>query len=185
MRVRIILLLFCALLFTERWARADTYTRTLEHYQVPDVTLLNRNGAPVRLRELLAADRPVLVDFVYTTCTTICPVLSVNFANVQKQLYQESGKALLVSISIDPEYDRPKQIAAYMDRFRARPGWEFLTGSKDDIVQVLKAFKVFTPNKMNHPPVMLLKSPSDERWVRLYGMIGTEKLLVEYEKVRK
>lgn len=165
-------------------AGAETYTRTIERYKIPDVTLINQDGARIGLKKMFSCNKPVFVDFVYTTCTTICPVLSVNFANFQKQIDVESGKALLVSISIDPEFDTPKEMKTYLKRYRAKPGWEFLTGSREDIDQVLKAFNVFTLNKMNHLPVMLLKSPSDEKWVRIYGLINAEKLLVEYEKVR-
>lgn len=164
---------------------STAYTRTVETLEVPDVTLVNQDGARIELRKLLSWDGPVLVDFVFTTCTTICPVLSVNFANFQETIIRESGKARLVSISLDPEFDSPKELKAYMQRFHAKPGWEFLTGSRNDIDRVLKAFKVYTRNKMDHPPVTLLKSPSDSRWVRIYGLIGTNKLLVEYEKVRQ
>jgi protein SCO1/2 len=168
-----------------RAGRDTTYTRTLENYAVPDVTLINQDNIKVSLRKLLSSDRPVLVDFVYTTCTTICPVLSINFANFQKTIIEESGATQLISISIDPEFDTPKAMKAYLKRYNAKPGWDFLTGSRDDISRVLKAFKVYTLNKMNHYPVILLKSPFDSRWVRVYGLIGTSELLVEYEKVRK
>lgn len=160
------------------------YTRTVENYAVPDVTLLNQDGVPIALKKLFVSDRPILVDFVYTSCTTICPVLSSNFANFQNTIINESGKALLVSISVDPDFDTPSEMKAYLKRFRAKPGWEFLTGSKEDITQVLKAFNAYTLNKMDHYPITLLKSPSDTRWVRVYGLIGTNQLLVEYEKVR-
>ena len=166
-------------------ARAAKYTRTVENYEVPDVTLINQDGARVGLRKLLTSDRPILVDFVYTTCTTICPVLSINFANFQKTILRESGKTQLVSISVDPEFDTPKAMKAYLKRYNAKPGWDFLTGSREDITRVLKAFNAYTLNKMEHYPIILLKSPSDSRWVRVYGLIGTSELLVEYEKVRK
>ncbi len=184
------LLLLCLLLglclSNEAWAGRDkTYTRTLENYEVPDVTLINQDGVKVSLSKLLTSDRPVLVDFVYTTCTTICPVLSINFANFQKTVIEESGTTQLVSISVDPEFDTPKAMKAYLKRYNAKPGWDFLTGARDDISRVLKAFNVYTLNKMNHYPVILLKSPSDSRWVRVYGLIGAGELLVEYEKVRK
>jgi protein SCO1/2 len=189
-RRQIILLLY--LLFinlsisSEAWAGRDmSYTRTLENYEVPDVMLINQDNVRVSLRKLFSSDMPVLVDFVYTTCTTICPVLSINFANFQKTIIEERGTTQLVSISIDPEFDTPKAMKAYLKRYNAQPGWDFLTGSRDDILQVLKAFKVYTQNKMNHYPVILLKSPSDRRWVRVYGLIGTSELLAEYEKVRK
>ena len=188
---RTTLLLLCLLLISlaissEAWAGRDkSYTRTLEHYEVPDVMLINQDNVRVSLRNLLSSDSPVLVDFVYTTCTTICPVLSINFANFQKTIIEERGTTRLVSISIDPEFDTPKAMKAYLKRYNAQPGWDFLTGARDDISRVLKAFKVYTPNKMNHYPVILLKSPLDRRWVRVYGLIGTSELLVEYEKVRK
>lgn len=166
-------------------ARSTPYTRTLENYEVPDVTLVNQDGRRIELKKLIASDKPVLVDFIYTTCTTICPVLSVNFVNFQKTLSAESAHAQLVSISIDPEFDSPKELKEYMKRYQAKPGWEFLTGSREDIDRVLKAFNVYTRNKMSHLPVTLLKSPADKRWVRIYGLMGTSELLVEYEKVKK
>jgi protein SCO1/2 len=149
------------------------------------VTLINQDNVKVSIRKLLSSDMPVLVDFVYTTCTTICPVLSINFANFQKTIIEERGTTQLISISIDPEFDTPKAMKAYLKRYNAKSGWDFLTGSRADISRVLKAFKVYTLNKMNHYPVILLKSPTDRRWVRVYGLIGTSELLVEYEKVRK
>jgi protein SCO1/2 len=170
---------------SEAAEKVQSYTRTIENYQIPDVTLINQDGARIELRKLLAFDGPVLVDFVFTTCTTICPVLSSNFANFQKTIIAESGKARLVSISVDPDFDTPKEMNAYMKRYQAKPGWDFLTGSRADIDRVLRAFNVFTRDKMDHPPVILLKSPTDSRWVRIYGLIGTNKLLVEYEKVRQ
>jgi protein SCO1/2 len=180
-QLTILLVLLLSLSFaSEALAR---YTRTLEKYDVPDVTLVNQDGIKVNLRKLLTSDKPILVDFVYTTCTTICPVLSINFANFQKTIVEESGKAQLVSISVDPEFDTPKAMKAYLKRYGAKPGWDYLTGSREDITRVLKAFKAYTANKMDHYPIILLKSPFDERWVRVYGLIGTNELLVEYEKV--
>jgi protein SCO1 len=185
--ITLLAFILCGLCLTgEAGAGRDkSYTRTIENYEVPDVSLINQDGCKVELRKLLLSDRPVLVDFIYTTCTTICPVLSINFVNFQKTIIRESGNVTLVSISIDPEFDTPKAMKAYLNRYSAKPGWEFLTGSREDISRVLKAFNVFTLNKMNHYPVILLKSPSDRRWVRVYGLIGTSELLVEYEKVRK
>jgi len=177
-------LISCCLIGEAMAENKQSYTRTTQIYQVPDVTLINQDGARIKLREFLAFDGPVLVDFVYTTCTTICPVLSSNFMNFQKTILAESGKTRLVSISVDPDFDTPAKMKAYLKRYQAKPGWDFLTGSRTDIDRVLRAFDVYIQDKMNHPPVILLKSPTDNHWVRLYGLIGTSKLLVEYEKVR-
>ncbi len=161
----------------------DKYKRTVENYEVPDVTLVNQNGAKVKLRTLLNSKKAVMVDFIYTTCTTICPVLSAGFSNFQKKIGPDSRNVHLVSISIDPENDTPKRLKEYLKRYDAKPGWEFLTGSKGDIEKVVKALDAYESNKMYHLPLALLYSSADNRWVRIYGLIGTSDLISEYEKV--
>lgn len=166
-------------------AKEMPYKRSLEKYEVPDVTLINQDGNKVQLKSLLLSDKPVLVDFVYTTCTTICPILSANFTNFQRQPIAKDGSYRLVSISIDPENDTPKAMKTYLDRYHAKPDWDFLTGSPDDIERVLKALDAKTQNKMDHYPLILIKSPSENRWLRIYGLIGTTELIKEYKGVQK
>ena len=79
------------------------YRQSIEKYDVPDVTLVNQDGKKVRLRELLSTSKPVIVDFIFGTCTTICPVLSAGYATLQQKLGKDTDKVHLVSISIDPE----------------------------------------------------------------------------------
>lgn len=159
------------------------YTRTMEKYELPDVTLINQDGAKVLVKELLLSDRPVLVDFIYTTCTTICPVLSANFTNFQRQDVAATGQFRLVSISVDPENDTPKAMKSYLERYYAKPGWDYLTGSRSDIDKVLIALNAKTENKMDHFPVILIKSPAKAEWLRIFGLIGTAELLKEYKEV--
>ena len=161
------------------------YTRTMEKYEVPDVTLINQNGEKVRVKELLLSDRPVLVDFIYTTCTTICPVLSANFTNFQRQGEAKLGPYRLVSISVDPENDTPKAMKTYLGRYQAKQGWDYLTGSQKDIDKVLIALNAKTANKMDHYPLILIKSPSQGSWVRINGLIGTAPLMKEFKEVVK
>ncbi len=184
--VLIIFLLTLSFIFQGSTAGAEVskqYKRSVEKYAVPDVTLVNQDGKKVNLGELLNAKDTVLLDFVFTTCTTICPLLSLGFLDFQKKLGYESEKVQLISISIDPEHDTPKIMKSYFKRYDAQPGWDFLTGSRGDIDKVLKAFNAYTPNKMTHSPLILLKSRSDTEWVRIYGLIGTRDLLREYQNV--
>ena len=158
MRIRtmftfMVFLLALALVSLWREAQAETsgkYQKTFENYVVPEVTLVNQNGRKVRLNALLISKRPVLVDFIFTTCTTICPLLSIGFSDFQKKLGPEADSIQLISISIDPEHDTPKAMKAYLQRYDARAGWDFLTGSREDIEKVLKAFGAYTPDKMSH-----------------------------------
>lgn len=163
-------------------AAEERYTRTVEDYTAPDVTLVDQTGRPVRLREIVAGPSTVILDFIYGTCTTICPILSAGFASLQRRLGDEAEAIRLVSVSIDPEHDTPEIMARYLERYRARPGWDFLTGSREDIDSVMRAFKAYVPNKMAHFPVTFLRQ-RDGRWVRIYGLIGTAELLAEYRRV--
>ena len=159
------------------------YKRTIETYTVPDVTLVNQTGARVKLKNLLTSDNPVVVDFIYGTCTTICPVLSAGYVNLQRKLGKNSANVRLVSISIDPENDTPKVMKEYLKRYRAMPGWDFLTGSRADIDKVMRAFDAYIPNKMYHYPLNLIRNPKDGEWVRIYGLTSTSEFMNEYKKV--
>jgi protein SCO1/2 len=161
------------------------YQRTVEDYSVPEVVLVNQDGQKVRLRELLAADKTVMLDFIYGTCTTICPVLSAGFSNLQRKLGPAAQEVQLVSVTIDPEYDTPEVMTEYLQRYNRKPGWDFVTGSRSDIDRVLRAFNAYVPNKMSHYPLTLLRGPGQESWVRVYGLIGTADLMAEYEALRR
>jgi protein SCO1/2 len=164
-------------------AQKPEYKRTTERYEAPDVVLINQNGKKVRLKDLLKSDKPVLLDFIYGTCTTICPVLSAGYTNLQNKLGPQVNNVRLVSISIDPEHDTPEVMLAYLKRYRAKPGWDFLTGNREDINKVMRAFDAYVPNKMAHYPLTLLKSPFQDKWVRVYGLISTSELMAEYGKL--
>ena len=164
-------------------AASPAYQRTLERYVMPDVTLINQDGKRVKFSAMMNSGKPVVIDFIYGTCTTICPVLSAGYTNFQRKLGADTRSVQLVSISIDPENDGPAVMKKYLKNYRAQPGWDFLTGSRQDIDRVMRAFNAYIPNKMSHYPIMFLKAPGDEKWVRIYGLIGTSDFLKEYQKV--
>src|SRR5262245_15287470 len=87
---------------------APRYRRSVVRYELPDGTLVNQDGTRVRLREVLSADKPVLLNFFFTSCTTICPVLSAGFSSVLKTLGEEARDVHVVSIAIDPDHDTPE-----------------------------------------------------------------------------
>jgi len=162
------------------WA-APEYRRTVEKYRVPDVTLVNQDGERIRLKPFLEGDKPVILDFIYGTCTTICPVLSIGFSHFQKKLGPDADKVRLVSISIDPDNDTPAVMKEYLQRYNARPGWDFLTGKREDVIMVMKAFDAYVVNKMNHYPLTILHDPGSDDWIRINRLLSTSDLMQEYK----
>lgn len=158
------------------------YKRTIENYTLPDVTLINQDGKRVRFKRLFETDKPVIVDFIFGTCTTICPVLSAGYANLQRKLGSETSKVHLVSLSIDPENDTPKVMREYLKRYQAKPGWDFYSGSRNDIDQVLRAFQSTFRDKMDHKPLTFILLPKEKKWVRIFGLISTSEFLEECRK---
>jgi protein SCO1 len=157
------------------------YRRTVVRYATPDVVLRNQYGVSVRLvEELRPKNRPVLLNFVFATCTTVCPVLSAGFAGFQKQLGERASEVRLISITTDPDHDTPDVLREYREQFGAAPSWEFLTGSRDDIDRVLQAFDVASPSKQAHRPVNLLRRRGETSWIRLDGLVGGAELAAEY-----
>ncbi len=160
-----------------------TVERRLASYDIPNLTLLNQRAETVSLAELMATDQPVLLNFIFTSCTAICPALSATFSNVQNRLGKDSERIRMVSISIDPEYDRPDQLSAYAKRFRAGPQWHFLTGSLDDSITVQKAFDADRGDKMNHAAVTFLRGKRDSQWLRFEGFAGADELVAELREL--
>jgi len=159
-----------------------SYQRSVESYSMPDVTLINQDGKKVRFKELVESNRPVVVDFIFGTCTTICPVLSATYTNLQTKLGPDLKKIHLVSVSIDPENDTPQVMRDYLARYRAKPGWDFLSGSRKDIDRVMNAFNSYFRNKMDHKPLTFIRSPVDGKWTRIYGLISNVELMNELTK---
>ncbi|MCE1229621.1 MAG: SCO family protein [Firmicutes bacterium] len=157
------------------------YTRSLESYTVPDVVLVNQEGAKVRLKTMIESGQPIVLDFIFGTCTTICPVLSAGFANLQAKLPPDA-RIHLVSISIDPENDTPKVMREYLKRYRAKAGWDFFTGKREDIDKVMYAFNAYIPNKMSHYPLTLIRDPKTGKWIRLFGLMSSSEFLAECKR---
>jgi cytochrome oxidase Cu insertion factor (SCO1/SenC/PrrC family) len=155
----------------------DRYVRTVGDYPLPDVTLVDMDGQRVPLPAVLG-DGPALLQFIFTSCPAVCPILSATFTGAQDRL----DGVRMVSISIDPEHDTPGRLREYARRFQAGPQWKFFTGSLDDVVAVQKAFGVYRSDKMQHEPSTFLRAAPGP-WVRLTGQVSSEDLIAELRKL--
>jgi protein SCO1 len=144
---RVVLMALLALVLGSTAAVAMWRARrpSLPRYgEVPAFTLRNAAGQPFGSAEL--AGRPFVVDFIFTSCPTVCPRMTEEMARLQTWMINRGldGRARLVSVSVDPDRDTPEKLRAYADRFHARPGtWTFLTGSQAAIEEaVVRGFKI-------------------------------------------
>lgn len=160
------------------------YVRTVHAYAIPDIMLVDMHGNDVSLVSELNSDTPLMLNFIFTTCTTICPVMSVTFSQAQMALATKGAQPRMVSISIDPEHDTPPRLRAYAQKFRATPGWQFMTGDPAAIIALQRAFDAYRgANKMNHPLLTLLRGSANGPWVRLEGAASAADLVREYHEL--
>jgi protein SCO1/2 len=157
------------------------YVRTVATYPIPDARLVDMNGTEFALRAGLESDAPVMLNFVFTSCAAVCPVMSATFAQVQERLGADPLR--LYSISIDPEHDTPARLREYANRFAAGPHWLFVTGSSEASIAVQRAFDVYRGDKMSHDPVTLIRAAPGKPWVRLEGFAAASDLIREYRRL--
>jgi len=156
-----------------------TLQRSEAAYVIPAVDLVRDDGKTVALPAELDDGRPVVLNFIYTSCTSICPLSSQVFAQFQRGLGATHEPVHLMSISIDPEQDTPKRLRDYAQQFRAEPGWDHYTGTVAASLAVQRAFRVYRGDKMSHTPVTLVRAAPGKPWVRLDGFATGADLLAE------
>lgn len=167
----------------EAIAAPARYATSVETYEIPGVTLVDQDGRRVPLASALDATRPVALNFVFTTCTTICPVMTATFSGMRAALGPDADGLRLVSISIDPEFDTPEVLKRYTERFAAGNDWRFLTGDAREIARVLRAFDAYFGSKMNHRPLTFFRAARNGRWVRVEGLASAGDLAREYRRL--
>lgn len=152
---------------------------------IPDVKVTTQDGRTVSFYSDLIKDKVVAVNFIFTSCTTVCPPMGALFGNLQKQNADHVGKDLfLVSVSIDPTVDTVERLKTWSQKFGARPGWTLVTGSKDDITRILKAMNVYVPSFVDHQPVTVIGNDATGQWKRSYGFTSAAKLTALIDSVR-
>jgi protein SCO1/2 len=151
---------------------------------LPPVKLVREDGKTVQLPQEVDDGRPVLVNFIYTTCFGICPISSQTFAQFQSKLGGEAAKVHLVSVSIDPEEDTPPVLREYAHKYHAGSGWNHYTGTVEASIATQKAFEVYKGDKMNHDPVTLMRVAPGKPWLRIDGFATADDLLRAYRRLQ-
>ena len=143
-----------------------------------DRMLVDQDGRQVKFVSDVIADKIVVMDFIYTTCTTVCPVLSALLGQVQGRLGDQLGEdVVLVSVSVDPTRDTPQRLKAYAARYQAQPGWTWLTGHKRTMDEVLDGLGAYSPNFEDHPSMVLVGDGRSGEWSRFFGFPSPDRIM--------
>jgi cytochrome oxidase Cu insertion factor (SCO1/SenC/PrrC family) len=146
-------------------------------FEVPDVEVIDQDGRPRRFYTDLIQGKTVAVNFVFTTCTTVCPPMGANFAKLRKLLSEGGAEDVaLISVSIDPGTDTPRRMKEWGGKFGAGPGWTLVTGDRLVVTQLLQALGVYNGDKIDHSPLVLLGDDRHHSWTRTYGLTPPAKL---------
>lgn len=123
--------------------------------QIKDFELLDQDGKKVIYSKELRG-QVLVVNFVFTRCPDVCPLLTKQMAKLQKRFDVSGPFVRLVSISVDPEFDKPEVLKAYAERFGVKKyKWLFLTGDLTQIQDlVVNSFKVAMDIKDNDTNMM-------------------------------
>lgn len=153
---------------------------------IPDHVLLDQDGNKVRLYSDLIQGRKVVANFVFTTCATVCPTLQTVFEGVQKRLGDRLGKdVVMLSITVDPANDTVPRMKAFAQDHNAKPGWYFLTGSVEDIRDVLLAFNVYTAKKEEHTAMFVIGNDPAGKWMYQAGFVEPSVVVKQIEMLGK
>ena len=163
-------------------ASRPVHTSVVE-YSVPDVPLVRDDGKRVSLREEMNDGRAVVLNFIFTTCSSFCPLSSQTFEEFQEQLGPDRQQVHMMSISIDPEQDTPARLREYAHKFAAGPGWQHYTGTLAASQAAQRAFNAYRGNKMSHSPLTLMRAANGKTWRRIDGFATPDDLLVEYRQL--
>jgi cytochrome oxidase Cu insertion factor (SCO1/SenC/PrrC family) len=145
--------------------------------RIPDVRVSDQNGKALNFYSDLVKGKTVAINFIFTTCTTICPPLTATFRRVQQDLKTNASEAQLISVSVDPTIDTPERLRDFAAKFKAEPGWTFVTGDKNEIDSLLQALGVAVVNKNDHTPMILIGNDEAKYWTRAYGLSSPTTLI--------
>ena len=110
--------------------------------KAPDFVLVNQDNQ--RFDSTQLRGKVVVLNFIFTTCTDVCPIFTANLAQLQRKLNnRHGGEQFFVSITTDPEVDSAKVLEAYAQRYNADfRNWAFLSGSEAQLKEVWSGFGV-------------------------------------------
>lgn len=144
----------------------------------PNLPVYNQHGERLRFYDDVIKGRIVVISFIFTSCTDICPLTTARLGQVAEELKESFGRDIFfVSISVDPRNDTPQKLKAFSEAFHAGPGWSFLTGSLQDIRAINAKLGEHMRSLNDHRNEVVLGNDATGEWAR-NSVFGDLKRLV-------
>lgn len=140
-----------------------------------DIFVLNQNGKKLNFYRDLIKGKTVAINFIFTACTSSCPLSTAIFRKVQKMLGKQ--KVQIITISVDPINDTPERLLEFSKKFNATPEWTFVTGEKAVISSLLKNLGAYTGDKNDHSNIVIVGNDTNHQWTRLYGFPQADEII--------
>lgn len=150
---------------------------SISSIRIPDVDVYDQNGKRLKFHSDLIRGKTVAINFIFTTCTAICPSLTATFRRVQQEIDAQRLPVELISISVDPVTDTPERLREFAAKFKAGPGWTFVTGDKAAIDSILRVLGTAVAVKTDHTPMILIGNDASGYWTRTYGLSSPSTLI--------
>lgn len=134
-----------------------------------DRPMLDQNGETRRLKSDIAGSRIIVVDFIFTSCQTICPVTTALMADAHRRLGDVAAEDMaFVSMSVDSGVDTPERLKAFAARHGA--AWSFLTGEKPVMDEALVWLNAYATNPEDHAAMIVIGDVATGEFSRIYGL---------------
>lgn len=164
---------FLALLMAS--SPGHTQSRRWGEGHFPNLTVVDQDGRKLRFYDDVIKGRQVVISFIYTSCTDICPLTTSRLSLVAEQLGESFGRDIFfVSLSVDPVNDTPERLKAHAQAFHAGPGWLFLSGSLEHMRAINGSFGERMRALNEHRNEIVLGNDATGEWARnsAFGDLG-------------
>jgi cytochrome oxidase Cu insertion factor (SCO1/SenC/PrrC family)/cytochrome c2 len=141
----------------------------------PNLPVVTQDGKTLRFYDDLIKGKIVVISFIFTRCTDICPITTSRLAQVEEKLGESVGRDVFIySITVDPENDSPNRLKTYAEAFQAGPGWLFLTGKLADIREINGKLGERMRSLTEHRNEIVLGNDTTGEWQRdnVFGDLG-------------
>lgn len=162
----------------ETTAAAENPSRSGAWEYFTDVQLVDQHGNAQRLYTDLLKDKVVVLSSFFTNCEDSCPIVAGKFATLQARLGERLGSQVrLILLTTDPLRDTPDVLSSYAEKFKARPGWYFLTGDKSEVDLALHRFGHYAPTPEAHSNVIIIGNEATGLWTKALAVLTPSDLM--------